>query len=121
MLFRIWEKKFGRNAHHKKKEEENNRAQTRKISDHTSKIPGSNNTRSRQGSSVTQGSSKNKKFSPVNHPVDLGWSTRNVGASIPSVVPATGALHPSWEAKRRLKEKQSIGIVASQGKKIKFS
>ena len=29
-------------------------------------------------------------------------------------------IHPSWEAKRKLKEKESIGIVPSQGKKIKF-
>jgi len=29
-------------------------------------------------------------------------------------------LHPSWEAKRKLKEKEEIGIVPSQGKKIKF-
>jgi hypothetical protein len=30
------------------------------------------------------------------------------------------SLHPSWEAKRRQKEKESTGIVPSQGKKIKF-
>lgn len=29
-------------------------------------------------------------------------------------------LHPSWEAKRKLKEKQNDAIVPSQGKKIKF-
>jgi len=29
-------------------------------------------------------------------------------------------LHPSWEAKRKMKEKQSDAIVPSQGKKIKF-
>jgi hypothetical protein len=30
-------------------------------------------------------------------------------------------LHPSWEAKRRLKEKEGGGIVPSQGTKIKFA
>lgn len=30
-------------------------------------------------------------------------------------------LHPSWEAKKKLKEKQNPGIVAAQGKKITFS
>ena len=29
-------------------------------------------------------------------------------------------LHPSWEAKRKLKEKQTAGIQAPQGKKIVF-
>ena len=114
---RIWEKKFGRNAHHKKREEEI-KAQTRKIRGHTSKIAGSNNIRpAGLGSCATQGSTKDKSVSQVHHPVDAGWSSR----AIPAVIPATGTLHPSWEAKRRLKEKQNIGNVASQGKKIKFS
>ncbi|THG92538.1 hypothetical protein EW145_g8681, partial [Phellinidium pouzarii] len=30
------------------------------------------------------------------------------------------SLHPSWEAKRRLKEKESAAIVPSQGKRITF-
>ena len=114
MLFRIWEKKFGRNAHHKKKEEET-RALARPIHGHTSQISGSktSKTQLRQGSSATKGSlrqSKDKSFSQVHNP-----DTRSI------VVTPAGTLHPSWEAKRRLKEKQSIGIVASQGKKIKFS
>jgi hypothetical protein len=29
-------------------------------------------------------------------------------------------LHPSWEAKRNLKQKEAARIVASEGKKIKF-
>lgn len=107
IIFRIWEKKFGRNAHHKKKEE----ALALTIRGHTSQITGS---KLRQGSSVTKGSlrqSKDKSFSQVDNPA---------GAGSAKVTPA-GTLHPSWVAKRRLKEKQSIGIVASQGKKIKFS
>ena len=34
---------------------------------------------------------------------------------------ASAKLHPSWEAKRKLKEKLNAGIVPAQGKKIKFS
>lgn len=107
MLSRIWEKKFGRNANHKKKEEET-RALVRPIRGHTSQIPGSktSKTQLRQDPSVTKGplrQSKDKSFPQVHNPADAG------------------ALHPSWEAKRRMKEKQSIAIVASQGKKIKFS
>ncbi|KAF8807120.1 Bud-site selection protein [Phlegmacium glaucopus] len=121
----IWEKKFGRNANHKKKEEEVT-AQARKISGHTSKITGSNGPKL-PGPSSARGSarySKDKKFSQIHQPVDAGWGTRTVGVSTPSIVTPAGMdrpLHPSWEAKRRLKEKQSVGIVPSQGKKIKFS
>jgi hypothetical protein len=113
-LYRIWEKKFGRNANHKKKEEET-RALARTISGHTTQITGSktSKTQLRQGSSATKGSlrqSKDKSFSQVHNP--------DAGSAV--VTPAS-TLHPSWEAKRRMKEKESIGIVASQGKKIKFS
>jgi len=31
------------------------------------------------------------------------------------------SLHPSWEAKRKLKERQSVGIAQPQGTKIRFS
>ena len=110
MFFRIWEKKFGRNAHHKKKEEET-KALARTIRGHTSQITGS---RFKQASSATKGTlrqTKDRSFSQVDNPADTASAL---------VTPA-GRLHPSWEAKRRLKEKQSIAIVASQGKKIKFS
>ena len=119
VFFRIWEKKFGRNANHKIKEEEINK-HAHKIGGHTSKITGSRVL----GHSAAKGSThqwKSTRFSQVQHPVDAGWDTR---ASIPAVATPPGndqLLHPSWEAKRRLKEKQSIGIVPSQGRKIKFS
>jgi len=109
----IWEKKFGRNANHKKKEEET-RALARTIRGHTSQITGSKTSKTQQGSSATKGSlrqSKDKSFSQVHNPA--------YGSS--ALVTPASTLHPSWEAKRRLKEKQSIGIVTSQGKKIKFS
>ena len=115
MFFRIWEKKFGRNANHKKKEEES-RALARPIRGHTSQITGSktSKTQLRQSFSATKGSlrqSKDKSFSQVRNPADAGSA----------IVTPAGTLHPSWEAKRKMKEKQSIAIVASQGKKIKFS
>ena len=108
MLFRIWEKKFGRNAHHKKNELET-RALARPNYGHTSQITGSK-TSIRQDTSATKFGSLRQKDKRA----DKSFSqVRNPGSA--------GILHPSWEAKRRLKEKQSIGIVASQGKKIKFS
>jgi len=57
-------------------------------------------------------------------PVDAGWSGRSnngVGANILKNRKDDKPLHPSWEAKRRLKEKEGGGIVPSQGTKIKFA
>jgi len=63
-------------------------------------------------------------------PIDAGWGGRSSRASANKAVESSDikpnkkaerALHPSWEAKRRLKEKESVGIVPSQGTKIKFS
>ena len=117
IFFRIWEKKFGRNANHKKKEREAN-LQDGKISAHTSKV----NIHKILGPSAATGSTRNSKGENFSqHPVDAGWATRTAGASIPAVAGKDQPLHPSWEAKRRLKEKQGVAIVPSQGKKIKFS
>lgn len=62
--------------------------------------------------------------------VDSGWAQRSadnhtvhtVHTSRPSATSRKEerGLHPSWEAKKKLKEKESAGIVPSQGKKIKF-
>jgi len=113
----IWEKKFGRNANHKKKERETN-LQDGKMSGHTSKV----NIHKILGPSAATGSTRNSKGKIFSQPpVDAGWTTRTVGASIPAVAGKDQPLHPSWEAKRRLKEKQGVAIVPSQGKKIKFS
>jgi hypothetical protein len=55
----------------------------------------------------------------------MGWGQRRIGPNkIPSSKSETKAdqsLHPSWEAKRKLKQKESAGIMPSQGTKIKFS
>jgi len=68
--------------------------------------------------------------------LDGGWKggAENRNAAVRKSIGGTGVradrgarrtaepekLHPSWEAKRKLKEKQEIGVVPSQGKKIKF-
>lgn len=66
--------------------------------------------------------------------VDSGWGGRDTHTHNTTSAPATvntntggprreekeRALHPSWEAKRKQKEKQSSGILPSQGTKIKF-
>ncbi|KJA16926.1 hypothetical protein HYPSUDRAFT_46837 [Hypholoma sublateritium FD-334 SS-4] len=132
----IWEKKFGRNANHKKKEAEalatapppsyKNKSSARPINS------GSNAVRIEQGppgSRSTQTYGKN--ISQHKQPGDSGWGGRSKDVSTPASRPLQHAaaksdkneqkLHPSWEAKRKLKEKESAGIVPSQGTKIKFT
>ena len=103
---RIWEKKYGRNANHKKREreaEEISRKQRRQSA-------------SRRSAGTSQ----------ENQQRDSGWGPRAQVTSTTRPVRATQEpvkdkpLHPSWEAKKRLKERQQVGIVASQGTKIKF-
>lgn len=48
-----------------------------------------------------------------------GVEGAGVGAKV-KAAPKEEKLHPSWEAKKRLKEKEQIGILPAQGKKIKF-
>lgn len=50
---------------------------------------------------------------------NIGGTSAHVGKGACAAA-ASEKLHPSWEAKRKLKEKEQIGIIPSQGKKIKF-
>ncbi|KAF8158378.1 Bud-site selection protein [Crassisporium funariophilum] len=130
----IWEKKFGRNANHKKKEAEEVAAQaTRKNKGHTKALNSGSNAiqinRSKTTPDASRAAARHPKSNlPHQPPVDAGWGTHSAGGSagtFKSSAPRADKavdrpLHPSWEAKRRMKEKESVGIVPSQGKKIKF-
>ncbi|KAF9568784.1 Bud-site selection protein [Agrocybe pediades] len=134
----IWEKKFGRNANHKKKEAAEAAAaaqtQSRRNSGHTSVNGGKPGAKSfsKQGSVGMSKDPRSKTVSQQHQPADSGWAGRSKGTPAATVTSFSkppvrkGAeqsdkpLHPSWEAKRKLKEKESVGIVPSQGKKIKF-
>jgi hypothetical protein len=134
-LSRIWEKKYGRNANHKKKEAEALAATQKKKQGHARPInTGSNALPTGQappGAARAQAQAgRGKAVAQQHQPVDGGWAGRAKGASggsnvvsKPTAKPDTKEqkLHPSWEAKRKLKEKESVGIVPSQGKKIKFT
>ncbi|KAF9483438.1 Bud-site selection protein [Pholiota conissans] len=135
----IWEKKFGRNANHKKKEAEALAASLKNKGHARSINTGSNAVSSRtlptgQGSSSLNGAPvRGKAVSQQHQPVDSGWAGRSKEASGASNAfkPTKHTtskpdkneqkIHPSWEAKRKLKEKESVGIVPSQGKKIVFT
>ncbi|KAF9013517.1 Bud-site selection protein [Cyathus striatus] len=110
----IWEKKYGRNANHKKKEFAEKSAVAKEKAER------------RRGKADRF---PNSTGGPeVKGPISRLWLE---GALQGSQNPAPSAanfkraddkpLHPSWEAKRKLKEKDFGGIVPSQGQKIKFS
>jgi len=80
---------------------------------------------------------RGKLDAPLQHhqQADAGWGNRNnsdpsSSTNLPASFPRSVAqqprhreerpLHPSWEAKKKQKEKQSAGILPPQGKKIKF-
>jgi len=119
----IWEKKFGRNANHNKKEAQENRG-------HTSTTAVSNTILSRNvppDQGPPRPSARGRNFPQQYQPIDANRDGRSSGAvSVGRSVKRADRkgdkpLHPSWEAKRRLKEKEGAGIVPSQGTKIRFA
>ncbi|KAJ8509233.1 hypothetical protein ONZ45_g8574 [Pleurotus djamor] len=110
----IWEKKYGKHANHKKKEMQDTRSPRNVKPSHPSRTA----------------PPKNKvKFSGPSHDAGrtvlpnrtVSHDQRNNRPSHQPQASDTRPLHPSWEAKRKAKEKASAGIVPSQGKKIVFS
>jgi hypothetical protein len=100
----IWEKKYGRNANHKKNEmgQQRFKQQKQQVEKYT------NSKRQAEQEYV-----QNYHARP-----DTTRGERRAAQAEPSV--SQQPLHPSWEAKKRLKEKTKPSIVPSQGKKIVF-
>lgn len=116
----IWEKKFGKNANHKKVEQ-----QAAKASNHRPRSD-ANGPRNRHAVNMVKPIVDHRKDHPQNRQAaDTGWGQRTgTSAFSQTATPAQREnkekLHPSWEAKRKLKEKQNAGILPPQGTKIKF-
>lgn len=125
----IWEKKFGRNANHKKKE-----AEAQALADAQRNL---NRERGRgRGRGTGRGTGRgglNRSGQDAQLP-DSGWGARRDGGHVKSAAPAykaapaptpakSEALHPSWEAKKRLQEKQQMLAAAgpTTSRKIKFT
>ena len=75
------------------------------------------------GDGVSRGPGQ-KTPSASRHAVGAGSERRNEGAAGGhggKAAQGDKPLHPSWEAKKRLKEKLNPGIKPAQGKKITFS
>ncbi|ESK95005.1 bud22 family protein [Moniliophthora roreri MCA 2997] len=106
----IWEKKYGRNANHKKKEVAESGERGRKHWPSSANDGGSNRGLSSSRSIKTSrpdGSGRQTDSAPHQHMANTARSQR---------------LHPSWEAKKKLKEKQSAAITPPPpGRKIRFS
>ncbi|KAK2465253.1 hypothetical protein APHAL10511_002607 [Amanita phalloides] len=102
----IWEKKYGRNANHKKRElgEQMHSMKERQKKNTDSK---------RRSQNIHQVDTKT-----ADTKADVRQSEKR---DRPSVWDKRDQpLHPSWEAKKRMREKMAAGIVPSQGKKIVF-
>ena len=134
---RIWEKKYGKNANHVKKQREsgaqgqqgygqqrqwnNGKGSKGPAREGGGGKPGQGQgppPRGRGGPHGQRGSAGGSGgFAPP--PADRGWPKKQ-GAGTDKKKDDK-PLHPSWEAKRKLKEKLNPSIVPAQGKKIKFS
>ncbi|KAF4577143.1 hypothetical protein EYR36_005130 [Pleurotus pulmonarius] len=116
----IWEKKYGRNANHKKKETETSSRHTRPS------IPQTSGRGRKMGNKVIPDGSANKVYAlksrtwgeKPSHDQKL-TASKPATRQLPASQTQGSSLHPSWEAKRKAKER--TGIVPSQGKKIVFS
>ncbi|KAJ7069813.1 Bud-site selection protein [Mycena amicta] len=105
----IWEKKYGRGANHKKKEAAE--AQT--------KMQSKPDRRNASGANAIAGPAYGKPRIP--NTTSSSFRPAAPASSKPAPQASGGAgLHPSWAAKRVLKEKEAARIVPSQGKKIVF-
>ena len=114
---RIWEKKYGKNANHVQKQAaENARAKP--------SAKGLRNSREARDNGKPFGKPQHgsRSIRPQSQQMqgqDSGWQQWPSQSQRP-LTKEDKPLHPSWEAKKKLKEKQSVGIVPAQGKKIVF-
>ncbi|KAI5122796.1 hypothetical protein M0805_000139 [Coniferiporia weirii] len=114
----IWEKKYGKNANHLKKQVESGDDAVQRAYESRARggAPG-------RGLPNSHGRGRGAPRQGVQHrpqvPQDQGYSSRPAPGFAKEDL-ASKPLHPSWEAKRRLKEKQSAAIVPAQGTRTKF-
>jgi len=130
----IWEKKYGKNANHIKKQQEQETLSMAYVN------AGRGRGRGRGGSQAGRGRGHE---APPSYGFGRGRggdgpSNANAAGGVPAQVPsfarsneyqyterkvatADKPMHPSWEAKKRLREKQTAAIVPTQGTRITFS
>ncbi|TDL17864.1 Bud-site selection protein [Rickenella mellea] len=137
----IWEKKYGKNANHLKKQREEMEVSGRGFGRGGVRGRGRGRGAGGMGRGAASGRAAFQTQADGHHNWPLDATGRGRGRGIPppgrfSVPTGSNAiisqtrsqprstdekpLHPSWEAKRRLKEKQSAAIVPPQGTRLKF-
>ncbi|EIN12616.1 Bud-site selection protein [Punctularia strigosozonata HHB-11173 SS5] len=118
----IWEKKFGRNANHVKKQREEIAAKGSRDRRAPRAGPGRPGPQRNNDAPRMAFHGNDRKLASGANQIQraqAAHATADAGAKPPKRN-QDRPLHPSWEAKKRLKEKQSMGIVPAQGTKIKF-
>ncbi|KAH9065429.1 Bud-site selection protein [Lactarius vividus] len=105
----IWEKKYGRKAKHLQKQEDSGATRAQRSS--RKHVQGSQAVSHSRPTGSRQYERANKWEVVSNSHTPREQKARRVDNL---------ALHPSWEAKRRMKEKSSAAIIPAQGKRIKF-
>ncbi|KAJ7685653.1 BUD22-domain-containing protein [Mycena polygramma] len=129
----IWEKKYGRGANHKKKEAE---AVAKARAEQKALFEARQAKRAAAAEDSTFRPGRGGKWSEGAQVADRGWGARGTqtqtqphvqqqrtgtgGGARAQGKPDAG-LHPSWAAKKAMKEKMGSGIVPSQGTKIVFT
>ena len=122
--FRIWEKKYGRGAKHLIKQQEEE-AEEKRIKEEKR--------RRREATAKRPHWAAKRAFVPPKQS-DSGYQGRSVakpggtgeGGRVDGQPPPKRprreerSLHPSWEAKKRMKEKESAAITPPAGQKIMF-
>ncbi|KAH9942876.1 Bud-site selection protein [Amylocystis lapponica] len=121
----IWEKKFGKNANHVKKEREFAAQDPRHRGGRMGREKDGGTSRTARPH-MRKGSAPGARSQFTAPSRDSGWvkggqpATERPGHTGAEKKGGDKPLHPSWEAKRRLKEKLNPSIVPAQGKKIVF-
>lgn len=130
MFYSIWEKKYGQNANHAKKQRAEMLAAGAKQDQARATRGGPPHKADSNQSRASRSKTEDGTSQQHRQQADTGWAQRTQPAvSIISSHPLARRhkeekpreqpLHPSWEAKKKMKEKQT-GIVPSQGTKIVF-
>ncbi|TFK52536.1 Bud-site selection protein [Heliocybe sulcata] len=117
----IWEKKFGKNANHIKKGRDQGSSQGG-ARDRRGGGQESFARYNKRGEGTAESASKHppRRANPGAVPAQSN-ARMDTHPRVPNARPKEEKpLHPSWEAKKKLKEKQAASIVPPQGKKIKF-
>ena len=124
----IWEKKYGANANHVKKQGIAGSKPSRDEGLDPKRGARGGNTRGGRGGRVSgkvngtgRGGSRGMiRSGPNSDPVNGARQNGRVIKDSMNKKSAEGPLHPSWEAKKRAKEKAGNTMVAFQGKKVTF-